>query len=110
MKLTDKAEIAFEKWLNENYKILLDAFPSPHGGNYEVWVNYYFEHLPEAMKYGVYVDWFDNVGIYIEIERYVLSGKNKWGCRIDEKNVHDTRPQARTSAIHKANEKFNNLK
>ena len=94
MKLTGKCKEDFEKWYN------LPVF--------DLWS---FNGLPLEMKYGVYVDFFDSVGLIIEI--YYVMG-NDWCVSIDHTtdDIHFTidaksRPLARTSAIEKANEIYN---
>jgi len=72
-----------------------------------------FEISCSAMQYGVYVDFFDSVGIAINIDKksytqtcavtinavYLNNGK--------EITIFKTRQEARTKAIEKANEIFN---
>ena len=64
------------------------------------------------MRYGVYVDFFDSVGIIISVYKdyegfhWCIGDRDNhdgdeqkgWGC------FTDTRPEARTAAIEKANE------
>jgi hypothetical protein len=97
MKLTGKAKEEFKKWLNENrFKYMMFAL-------YYI-VN--FNSLDSSMKYGVLTDWLDSVrididGIY-DSEYKKISEKLK-DC------LTNHRYKARTAAIHKANEIFNNL-
>ena len=106
MKLTDKAKTEFEKW----YSVSI-------GFKGEV---IYLEELyvlPDSMKYGVYVDFFDSVGVRIEVflnwsESGFLSIVNGRHANIQVliENTHTplkTRPEARTKAIELANEIFN---
>ena len=97
MKLEGKAKEDFEKWY------------SKLTGDYPNWRELY--KLPESMQYGVYVDWFDSVGINILITvefdfGYIIVEK-----RYDEieevKRWYNTRPEARTKAIEKAVEIYN---
>ena len=59
-----------------------------------------FYHLPENMKWGVYVDFFDSVGIHIGIR------KTQWIIDYNEcvecVCVETTRPEAREKALEKA--------
>tara|TARA_R110000851_G_scaffold5048_3_gene21072 strand:+ start:461 stop:772 length:312 start_codon:yes stop_codon:yes gene_type:complete len=73
----------------------------------------YFINLQDSMQYGVYVDFFDSVGIYVmdkhnEVARrfyYDISTKPMSNDITSECNL--TRPQARAAAIEKANEIYN---
>ena len=96
MKLTGKSLEQFENYLM--------------GGNqfdgiedYDDWDKGY----PECMKFGMLVDFFDSVGISIEI---LENTGNKWKGYINKefKGVgYDSRPQARAKAIERANEILN---
>ena len=80
-----------------------------------------FIELPHSMQYGVYVDFFDSVGIEIEISRendlvaecivdweYMIGNNTKNICI--SKDTYLTRSIARTKAIEKANEIYNQTK
>jgi len=94
--LTGKCKEAFEKW----YSIGLRSM------NYTA-----FEIQPFSMQWGVYLEFFDSVGIQIDIDIYLESFK----CFLHTKEKtdangyrhFDTRQQAQTEAITKANELFN---
>ncbi len=109
MKLTGKSLIDFEKWyLNrKGNDVKRDV---QNRLNYLVFLS-----SEDAMKYGVYVDWFDSVGIEITIHNN-FKGIYKFGYKVMNMscygmpNKHETRPEARTAAIQKANENYNNLK
>ena len=67
-------------------------------------------------QYGVYVDFFDSVGIFISIEmhfvgdpRYDSDAGYRFEVCIDEDSYSalKTRPEARSAAITKANELYN---
>jgi hypothetical protein len=94
-----QAKKDFEKWLKKSYN------------GYSV--DFYLS-LPKAFKYGVIVDWFDSVGIYVSIERYysrsTLLDVNRCNYESDSENggEYKTRPQARQKAIEKATEIYNN--
>lgn len=111
--ITEKAKKEFEKWYSFNiYSETSDLFRIGD-----------FYSLPDSMKDGVLVDWFDSVGINISIEPYWCVCKitaetdqevtfdmmvfSDSQCDCDYSN-HATRPQARQKAIEKANEIFNN--
>ena len=109
MKLTGKCREDFEKWYVKNSDSL-----------YYIDV---FKELPESMQYGVYVDFFDSVGINIDVcHNYILDGKNDniivLGYYYElnaQPNIHvsqdcedhKTRPESRAQAIEKANEIYN---
>lgn len=100
--LKGKAKEELEKWLLTDLDyVLIDDCLSLDRYNL-------FEHLTPSMKYGVLVDWFDSVGIYIEI--YGLD--NKFISFVNDSSIHNewdlTRIQARQKAIEKANEIYNN--
>ena len=110
MEVTGKAKESFEKWMHSCKFEELEL--NDYGDLYEVFdVSYIFEQLPESMQYGVYVDWFDSVGVEIEItqsERF----EGVW-CYYFEESMNDyqgnasTRHKARTKAINKANTIYN---
>ena len=122
MKLTEKCKEDFEKWLERPLK------EDEHEGQctwigeeeatlYNIWTTEYFYQLPFSMKYGVYVDFFDSVGIYIKDRK--ISNIKRFMCIIeDEKGRHlnnyieqgflKTRKEVRTEAIENANEIYNN--
>ena len=97
MELTEKAKEQFIPFVEQIY-------------SYEDFVK-----LPDPMKWGVYVDFFDSVGVDVDVMSYT-STKNgniyDWQVSID--NVFDirleqiTRQEARTAAIEKANKIVNN--
>tara|TARA_R110000764_G_scaffold52161_1_gene113595 strand:+ start:95 stop:487 length:393 start_codon:yes stop_codon:yes gene_type:complete len=100
MKLTGKCKEDFQEWRRKQ--------------NYDVDAPFFYE-LNYSMQYGVYVDFFDSVGIYIDISFYELnSGIIEFDYTIGALNVLDIygddfkrRPEARTAAIEKANEIYN---
>lgn len=120
--LTEKCKDAFEKWYSalytKNLKILLDFKKPLSESLLNDDVRYGnkclsdFMKLPFSMQYSVYVDFFDNVGIYLGSEPlYDMSGTFR--MTINESNSIQgiqcsTRQKARTEAIKKANEIFNN--
>ena len=108
MELTGKAKVDFEKWFDDTHKhtMLLWGESVENTGFYE---------LTDSMKYGVYVDWFDSVGVEIimkevrsstpntnTIYRAVINGSINTG------SWKKSRPEARTAAITKATELYNN--
>ena len=109
MILTDKSDLDFGKYLisriikDKKLKDILMIIESQ---------GYTFFDLPFEMQYGVLVDWFDSVGMQI----YIKSTPSKtWSIYIDNFGHHilteyviaQTRQEARTEAIRKANEIYN---
>lgn len=107
MKLTKQCKKAFKNWFE-----LLDDF-------------YYLEIIPANMRYGVYVDFFDSVGIVIDthpILDYDMKNYTKvlqFQVYVRKLNAPDksqesleceTRQEARFEAIKKADQIYNNEK
>ncbi len=106
MELTDKCADAFQKYCwkkEEEFGLYLDCY-GIYGDKY------YFEQLPFSMQYGVYVDFFDSVGvnIYEASTSYLIhhNSEKKRGYR--NKKKLSSRHEARKAAIEKANEIYNN--
>lgn len=103
MELTGKCKEDFEKWLNPKY---LEDVETGSGINV-------FEHVGNEMKYGVFVDFFDSVGIRVSIRNigssywYVINYPNTLGLKDRYESKYTERPEARTAAIEKANEIYN---
>tara|TARA_R110000823_G_scaffold313131_1_gene440441 strand:+ start:502 stop:843 length:342 start_codon:yes stop_codon:yes gene_type:complete len=113
MKLTGKCKEDFKNYL------LNDITDFSYKYNY-------FINLQDSMQYGVYVDFFDSVGINIDVcHNYILDGKNDniivLGYYYElnaQPNIHvsqycedhKTRPESRTQAIEKVNEIYNSKK
>jgi hypothetical protein len=125
MKLEGKSLEMFEAWYN-NKKFNFNVVSNIEGDidTYSIELVYFYQYN-ESMQYGVYVDFFDNVGINISIEPYwcvcklttdipqdvtfdmmVFSDSENGG----EYSNYKTRPQAREQAISKAMEIYNNRK
>ena len=111
MKLTGKCREDFEKWFMSSDVFNLNFL---HLQNIQVFDRTkHFYKYPDSMQYGVYVDFFDSVGIYVmdkhnEVARrfyYDISTKPMSNDITSECNL--TRPQARAAAIEKANEIYN---
>jgi len=106
MKLTGKCKEDFNKYLVIN--INNNKYP------------YSFYELPDPMKYGVYVDFFDSVSmnLYIKPVPTLKELKGRFGVYIDDFGHHllseyiyrDTRQEARCVIIEKANEIYNENK
>lgn len=107
MELTGKAKEDFNNWYLNHIKSYNDKLISNTDTNY-------FNLLTDSMKYGVYVDWFDSEGIFTSIEPlYDMQGTNRlciYSLLIDCNYYLQckNRQEARTKAIEKANEIYNN--
>tara|TARA_R110000737_G_scaffold140400_1_gene171188 strand:- start:85 stop:426 length:342 start_codon:yes stop_codon:yes gene_type:complete len=110
MELTRKCEEDFEKWYLKYIKSNSQKIISNTDVNY-------FNLLTKSMQYGVLVDYFDSVGIEIEIYKdYDLSDTPAtfigWIFFIEDYNGDKwfkTRAEARTASIEKANELRNKV-
>ena len=123
MELNGKCKEAFEEWLLGKYNFMnLYTHIDDDLVSYIDFIqentlkdeirNIFFYRLPESMKYGVLVDFFDSVGIRIDIGSGIVSDEFHFDIKTHRiEYVSDrlkTRPEARTKAIEKANEIFNN--
>jgi|TARA_R110000744_G_scaffold71300_3_gene143566 hypothetical protein len=101
MELTGKCKEEFEKWiLNDD-----DSEEYRFGQN----LSTNFEGLPSSFKYGVLVDYFDSIEMDIVIERrrndlflFVIYLHHQYGSGVIPNK--QSRPEARTASIKKANE------
>lgn len=101
MELSGKAEKEFKEW-----------YENPKREAWAILRSYkYFLTLPESMQWGVYVDFFDWVGVYISLEsespsRFKI---DVWSSEIiEEFDDLESREEARIKAIELANEIYNN--
>lgn len=110
--LTGKCKIDFEKWL-ENHIIFCTVDD----------LLYWFYEQPSMMQYGVYLEFFDSVGIIIDIQpsmdydNFTYIGVDSFMVNViklmdavlyDEEVVEfKTRQEAREQAILKANKIYN---
>ncbi|WP_370402780.1 hypothetical protein [Tenacibaculum dicentrarchi] len=90
-------------------------------GEIVVFASDYFDMLPFPMQYGVYLDFFDSVGIEIFVKGLFLpeSGQksyhftmtNYWMTHLNNhlENRTKTRLEAQNKSIEKSNEFYNNL-
>ena len=110
MKLTGKCKEDFEKWYIKqglNFNVVTDVEGNKDTYYFPI---SYFNDYPKSMQYGVYVDFFDSVGINIEITNDNKHIKTFW-VDVNAKETDDielnSRSEARTAAIEKANEIYN---
>ena len=107
MKLTGKCKVDFEAY---RLKELRHTECELRGSCCTIW-----EYLDDSMRYGVYVDFFDSVGIRISIRNigasywYVINYPNLLGLKDRHESKYKERPEARTTAIEKANEIYNSI-
>ena len=106
MELTGKCKVEFEKYW-EGITTPAISGELHHFGvvtNFKVGI----KDLTDSMKYGVLVDFFDSVGIEVNIYCGIWDN-NFYVCvqKIQEEINYTKRPEARTKAIEKANEIFN---
>ena len=103
MELTGKCREDFKKWYTITYfKNLTPLSIQEHCTILEC-----FDDCFESMQYGVYVDFFDSVGIRISMNQF----NDEYWFDIDPQGIDSeclkTRPEARMAAIEKANEIYN---
>ena len=111
MKLTKKSKEAFEHWYNE----LPLKFHSDIKGL--IYLASSFYRLPLSMQFGVYVDFFESVGLDVEaIRRAYKRGEDyEWSVlSIEREEVvrsgfSDSRLSAMESAVSSANDYFNEI-
>ena len=127
MELTGKAKEQFEEWYLKTIPSLSDWRYKKNGRIEKCPSLLRFHKLPDSMKWGVYIDFFDSVGVYATlipnwkkgIRTFHVGFHVEYGGVIDslflrpEKDSpffskYDTRQEARTAAIEKANEIVNN--
>ncbi len=92
-----QCKIEFEKWMKPN--------PLEHG-RYGQLITNTFDNMPLSFQWGVIVDFFDSVGIRIQIIVTTIDFRFKidtYTLRVDFK----TRTEAREKAIEKATQIFN---
>ncbi len=108
MKARTKAQDAFHKWFN---------YEDPQFEIYDNITDYFdWDKLPDSMKWGVLVDFYDSVGIHINII-YECSEEDCYyyfdGVFVDKydigENEYSTRQEARKQALIKAESIYNEL-
>jgi hypothetical protein len=104
--LTGKAKEDFEKWYDSNKA-------NESAGS--VTINSFYSQLPPSMQYGVYVDFFDEKGVFIEIQKewnfweYFVNCY-PYGYYESDLNSCKTIAEARQKAVEKANKIYNKQK
>lgn len=107
--LTGKCRKDFEQWYSDKHRCN-EGFV---GTRFIVW----FYSMDLSMQYGVLVDFFDNAGLYIEVEPsltcinellyYMVYINEEQVCNEELEYEFDIRCEARTEAIKKANKLYN---
>jgi hypothetical protein len=108
MTLTGKCKEAFESYLEELNRRDIEGVYCDYNGTFYCYNDYHFSCLPESMRCGVYVDFFDSVGMTVLIN--TESTECWWGTILEEgimSPYFKTRHEALTSAIEKANKIYN---
>ena len=106
MILTGKCREGFEKWLIQNYKNL--AFY--HSKDLAM-----FNDLPPQMCNALIIDYFDSIGVYIEIQvlkvetypKYSFNMRNINFNMLSQGDYFKSRQEATEKAIEKANDILN---
>lgn len=114
MELLDgKCKQDFEDWFIEQNQYFMEYINVRNGVKI---FSPYFYSMPFAMKWGVYLEFFDSIGdFYISIQ---VTSDNYFSVYIDKSGSHimseymiyPGRQQAQTEAIKKAKEIFNQAK
>ena len=106
MILTGKCKEDFDKWYESLSK-------KCKGYGFYLYLNNSrdFYDLHKSMQYGVYVDFFDSVKFKVDIIRYSYPNDYYFGYAVESfmysEHPKITRQEARTKAIEKANEIYN---
>ena len=98
MELTGKCKDDFEEWflLNNGLISLSETYLEE------------FNEYPENMKIGVYVDFFDENKIHLDVVKSLFSDNLYLSSVNDLEGIHcKTLQEARKAAINKANEIYN---
>ena len=114
MELTGKCKVEFEKWYltKDYYDDYYIAFV-PKKGMMDEFRCINFKEFPESMQWGVYVDFFDSVNLFIEVIVVEIDDfsfqifKKESAKSLSNGFTFNTRPEARNAAIEKANEIYN---
>ncbi len=106
MILTGKCKEDFEAWGLVNNKELLKYSEERYSEVIDM--SQLFNYLTDSMQYGLLVDFFDSVGVRVELMKHKLD--DLWGCYIEgviQGARIKTRQEARIKAIEKAVEIYN---
>ena len=114
MKLTGKAKIDFEEWYLSLVYIKRKDYIMYAS---DTILNKFYREIG-SMQWGVYQDWFDSVGIVLITKYYIsqitfpyayqIIRNEKTYSPMGIKNKYESRLEARSSAIDRACEIYNN--
>lgn len=116
MILTEKCKEKFEQWLYENCdKCQIKPQEEIYWQHFSEELTLFdiYEKLPNILQNALIIEFFDSVGIYIEIHYSKRLG-DKFYCIINESinynltSYQDSRQEATIQAIKKANDLYNN--
>ena len=108
MELTGKCREEFEKWYFKDFEFNEEI----NDFDRRITLSIFYTEK-NSMQYGVYVDFFDSVELFIQIETRIFDKEHP--CYIYSKTVYNrvgcfnTRQEARTEAIKKADELRNEV-
>ena len=119
MELPEKVRLEFEYYLQKNFPKPIIEVDTPCYSTdrdlFDLW-----EDLPESARWGVYVDFFDSVGMLIEITRCGFGNDAVYNERFEyeissgviavcdhRSDEYETRHEARKAALEKAVEIYN---
>ena len=105
--LSGKALEDFEKWLCDNHTPLWREWLKE--------INMNHKWIPDSCWFSLMVDFFDSVGLFINISSESVTVEPFWSFTIDENGIghegedieYKTRQEARQSSIEKANIIYN---
>ena len=112
MEITGKCKENFEEWLGSQTR---NTGSDIHKW-YVTWAKFHI--ISDSAKWGVYVDFFDSVGLLIDTEIvwgfdalnlnvYEYTIKHQEELLLLGEGYKETRPKSRTAAIERANELYN---
>lgn len=119
MELSGKAKEKFEGWCIQYFKDNLKDYSDEEWVTSKEMLIQFYEGVTDSMRYGVYVDFFNSVGIEVFVKGFkfpVLDKKEYYFIITDDMMCHlnnhllnrtKTRPEARTKAVEKANDLLN---
>jgi len=102
MKLTEQALNDFKKWY-----IITNFRRSKDDESIKYHIRSFLYSRLESEQFGVFVDFFDSVGIDVDVSRAIVG--NLFLCSVDVEAIgmYKTRQEARTEAVKMANEIYN---
>lgn len=111
MELTGKCKEDFEKWYFETQcssNMKFDELLPHHLHDVFGWLY----NSNKTIQNAFVIDWFDSIGIYVNVLRYSLSEPNKWVvikslCENNLDFIYSSRQEATIQAIIKANDIYN---